>query len=251
MHEEFSIGIVENGISDYFYTGRSETIGKGSVVIINPGDVHSCNPKRGSKWDYKMMYIDAGWFQEMQSEVLNTSTNEFIPSTKNHLCHPDIYNRFKYLFSLLHDSNDDQLLIEQSILTFFTDLFLLDQTSQLSQKKTDHRALLIARDFIADQCEKDIKIDDIARASGLSRSHLIREFRNRFGMTPHAYKIAKRIDKAKVLLRCGLDISTVAVSLGFTDQSHFHRNFKRIVAATPKQYKDSFMGDRSLLRTAS
>jgi AraC-like DNA-binding protein len=191
-------------------------------------------------WGYKMMYIDTHWFQRIQSDILNTSTGEFIPLTKNHLSHPSIFNRFKTLFSLLLNSNEDQLLLEQTILTFFTDIFLLDQTNKLPQKKIDHHALMIARDFIADQCEKDIKIDDIARATGLSRSHLIREFRNKYGMTPHAYQLAKRIDKAKELLRYGMDISTVAVNLGFTDQSHFHRNFKRIVAATPKQYKDSF-----------
>ena len=59
-------------------------------------------------------------------------------------------------------------------------------------------------------------------------------------MTPHAYQLARRINKAKTLLRYGTDIASVAVDLGFTDQSHFHRNFKQIVAATPKQYKDCF-----------
>ena len=86
----------------------------------------------------------------------------------------------------------------------------------------------------------NIKIDDIAFAAGLSSYYLIHAFRKEFGMTPHAYQLARRINKAKTLLRYGTDIASVAVDLGFTDQSHFHRNFKQIVAATPKQYKDCF-----------
>ena len=51
-------------------------------------------------------------------------------------------------------------------------------------------------------------------------------------------QIAMRINEAKVLLKKGHNIVSVATELGFNDQSHFHRNFKKLVAATPAQYKD-------------
>lgn len=62
---------------------------------------------------------------------------------------------------------------------------------------------------------------------------------NNMELTPHAYQIVMRINKAKALLKNGENIASIATDLGFTDQSHFHRNFKSVVAATPKQYKQS------------
>lgn len=46
---------------------------------------------------------------------------------------------------------------------------------------------------------------------------------------------------AKDLLKDGLSISQTALECGFFDQSHFHRNFKKIVAITPKEYQDNFV----------
>ncbi len=240
-HEEFSIGIVENGISDFYYSGKSEKIGNGSLVIINPGDVHSCNPEKGSKWSYKMMYIDTSWLRALQSDIINTFPYELSPLGVHHLTRPDIYRRFKALFSLLTNTTENRLLLDQELFGFFGDIFSLGRSIETPSEKTANLALHRARDFIADQCDKNITIDEIASVAGLSSFYLIRQFRKIFGITPHAYQISIRINKAKYLLRSGMDISTVAIRLGFTDQSHFHRNFKRMVAATPKQYKDSFL----------
>ena len=84
---------------------------------------------------------------------------------------------------------------------------------------------------------KNISISDIANISGLSDFYLIHSFRKQYGITPHAYQIVMRINRAKELLKQGDNIASIATDLGFTDQSHFHRNFKKMVAATPKQYK--------------
>lgn len=56
------------------------------------------------------------------------------------------------------------------------------------------------------------------------------------GVTPHQYILQRRIEKAKYLLQQGkLSIAEVAATVGFCDQSHFTRYFKRIVGVTPKQ----------------
>jgi AraC family transcriptional regulator len=56
------------------------------------------------------------------------------------------------------------------------------------------------------------------------------------GVTPHQYILQCRIDKAKYLLQHSeLSIADIAARVGFCDQSHFTRYFKRIVGVTPKQ----------------
>jgi AraC-like DNA-binding protein len=82
-----------------------------------------------------------------------------------------------------------------------------------------------------------MSISEIAKESGLSHFYLIHSFKKQYGITPHAYQMMMKINKAKTLLKKGNDIVSIATDLGFTDQSHFHRHFKSIVAATPRQYK--------------
>ena len=58
-------------------------------------------------------------------------------------------------------------------------------------------------------------------------------------MTPYAYLINKRIQYSQQQLKDGASISTVALDTGFADQAHFQRTFKRLVAATPNEYRYS------------
>ncbi|QCT22271.1 helix-turn-helix domain-containing protein [Jejubacter calystegiae] len=67
--------------------------------------------------------------------------------------------------------------------------------------------------------------------------------RKDLGLLHMLYQIVMRINKARQLLKQGESITAIAAELGFVDQSHFHRSFKRIVAATPFQYK-SWVTDR-------
>ncbi|MDX1344059.1 MAG: helix-turn-helix transcriptional regulator, partial [Reinekea sp.] len=71
---------------------------------------------------------------------------------------------------------------------------------------------------------------------------LIRSFKARFGQTPHAYQLDSRIKRAKQLLRSGQALSSVALELGFADQAHFQRHFKRRLAVTPKVYQSNLLG---------
>ncbi|NQY37747.1 MAG: AraC family transcriptional regulator [Alteromonadaceae bacterium] len=64
----------------------------------------------------------------------------------------------------------------------------------------------------------------------------IRQFQKQYGLPPHAYQIQQRLHKGRVLLTNGLSVANVAVELGFHDQSHFHRHFKKAVGVAPGGY---------------
>ncbi|MDC9594814.1 helix-turn-helix transcriptional regulator, partial [Xenorhabdus sp. IM139775] len=92
-------------------------------------------------------------------------------------------------------------------------------------------------EYICENFRSNISVKDIAIHAQLSEFHIIHAFRKTYGITPHAMQIAMRINEAKILLKQGMKIASVATELGFNDQSHFHRNFKKLVAATPAEYK--------------
>jgi AraC-like DNA-binding protein len=76
----------------------------------------------------------------------------------------------------------------------------------------------------------------LSEQSGLSRFQVLRAFKRRYGMPPHAYQLNVRIALAKKALRAGRKPAEVAADYGFVDQSHFSRHFRQLVGVTPAQY---------------
>ncbi|MDW6004675.1 AraC family transcriptional regulator [Vibrio mangrovi] len=234
-HEEFSIGAVDSGLSDYFNSNVRCRIQTGSIVIINPSEVHSCNPAPDTNWSYKMLYVCPKWLSHIQSMVVGQHLKEFVPFSVNHLENHQIFTQLQKLSNILTKSNND-MQIEENCIAFFSNLFAM--TNQYSyDKQSPKRNVSRAYEYIRDNFKCNISVKDIASYSGLSEYHLIHAFRKTYGITPHAMQIAMRINEAKRQLKEGNKIASIATDLGFTDQSHFHKNFKKLVAATPIEYK--------------
>lgn len=93
-----------------------------------------------------------------------------------------------------------------------------------------------ALDFIHANLERDISLEALAAASHVSPSHLVRLFREAMGLPPHQYVIREKIRRARRMLLSGYTVHHVAAALGFSDQSHLHRHFKRILGVTPREF---------------
>jgi AraC-like DNA-binding protein len=79
----------------------------------------------------------------------------------------------------------------------------------------------------------------LARAAdllGAHPTHLVRAFRREVGIPPHRYLTGRRLDRARHLLLAGNRPSDVAVEVGFHDQAHLTRHFKRMLGVTPGAY---------------
>jgi AraC family transcriptional regulator len=95
-----------------------------------------------------------------------------------------------------------------------------------------------ALDFLEDNLDRDVSLDEIAAAAGLSPYHFTRQFKAATGLAPHAYLIARRVERAKDLLtRTDLPVAAVAAAAGFSHQSHLTRHFKRLVGTTPARFR--------------
>ena len=65
----------------------------------------------------------------------------------------------------------------------------------------------------------------------------MRAFKAAYGLTPHAYLLNLRVDRARARLRRGQSLAEVALDCGFCDQSHLPRAFSRLVGLTPAAYQ--------------
>jgi transcriptional regulator GlxA family with amidase domain len=92
----------------------------------------------------------------------------------------------------------------------------------------------------ADRPERNVGLDELAAAAGIGKFRLVRLFRERTGLPPHALQIAHRVRMARGLLEGGDTIADIATAPGFADQSHLHRHFQRSLGLTPGGYRIRF-----------
>ena len=95
------------------------------------------------------------------------------------------------------------------------------------------------KDFIEAQPEDNITLDALSQKIFVSKYYLIREFKKTIGLSPHRFQIQNRIRKAQQLLQNGSTVTETALAMGFYDQSHFIKYFKKIVGITPTEYMES------------
>jgi AraC family transcriptional regulator len=90
-------------------------------------------------------------------------------------------------------------------------------------------------DYIHDNLDQHLTLAELAFIAKMSIYHFSRTFKLFAGITPHQYVLNARVERAKDLLIQGkLSLSEIATRVGFFDQSHFTRAFKRSVGTTPQ-----------------
>jgi AraC family transcriptional regulator len=92
-------------------------------------------------------------------------------------------------------------------------------------------------DYIHAQLDSDLSLKELAAIAQMSPHYFSQLFKQSTGISPHQYVIQQRIKRSQELLKNQkLTIADVAKIVGFVDQSHFHRHFKRLVGVTPKAF---------------
>ncbi len=98
-------------------------------------------------------------------------------------------------------------------------------------------AVRAAVEHIGHHHERRIRLVDLAVIAAQTPFQLIRAFRREIGTTPHAYLVRVRVLAGTLRLAAGEPISSIATAVGFVDQAHFTRHFKRIHGTTPRVYQ--------------
>lgn len=101
------------------------------------------------------------------------------------------------------------------------------------------RRLRMVQEYIEANLSNEITLTDLATLAGVSSTYFGRAFRESTGVASHQYMIRRRVQRAKELLaRRELPIAEIALAVGFADQSHMTRHFRRIVGTTPWRFRN-------------
>ena len=252
-HDEFSFGIIDSGVADYRNRHNLYRIGQGDIVTINPFDVHSCNPELHAAnadhpdshhsdlqaWSYRMLFVDTLKMGEVQQDVLQNQHSHYTPFLNDLERSPNLQQQFIALFSALRTGNS---ILEAEVCLFdFVEACFAHHPTKIIQTNPLQPNLVRVRQKLLDDVGHSHQLQSLAEEAGISRYQLVRAFKSQFGLPPHAYLIDDRIKRAKRMLKSGQSISEIALQLGFSDQAHFQRQFKRKLAVTPKFYQSHFV----------
>lgn len=100
------------------------------------------------------------------------------------------------------------------------------------------RHLLRARDLADARYFEPLKVEDMARAAGLSRAYFSEEFRRAFGESPHVYLLTRRLERAAALLRTtDRSVADICFSVGLQSVGSFTTSFTKTYGMAPTAYR--------------
>lgn len=236
-HDGFAMGIIEQGAEGFYYRGAEYIAPAGSVVVINPGEVHTGQAVTEAGWTYRMLYPAIPLVQKAMVEITGR------PADIPNFLEPVIQDEYlRQLIRQLHLTleNPATPALERESRFVSTLVQLINRhaihSPDLRPAGREHQAVRRVREYLEAHYAENVLLDQLAVLANLSPFHLLRAFRAETGLPPHAYLTQVRVERAKVLLAQGWPAAQVAFETGFADQSHLTKRFKGIVGVAPGQY---------------
>ncbi|CAM3553606.1 HTH-type transcriptional activator RhaS [Vibrio aerogenes CECT 7868] len=236
-HAELSVGAIVDGQTCVHFNDRYEILNPGDVVIIPPEVVHACNPVEGKPRSYHMLYIDPDWLC-----ALNHLSSLHFGTSLTVLKSAGLFRQYLTIVdTITHPSLTGKM--PERVRSFCQSMIasLCDDSAspemQVSGEEPAPETNAFIRQVLMTQISSPPSLDELSGKFQLCPETIIRRFSRDYGMTPKAFINNLRVEEGKKLLRAGYSIADTALTLGFSDQSHFHKAFVQYAAATPNQYR--------------
>ncbi len=237
FHEHYVIGFVEDGERTLSCKNKEYNIGKGSIVLFNPGDNHACVQSDGGTLDYRGFNISKSTMLDLAEEV--TGKRELPGFSENVVYDDEITCYLRPLHEMVMNGISD-FGKEEALLLLISALIRNYGQPFESCAPECRQEIEKACEFIKRHYNERINLEQICRYAGLSKSTLLRAFTKSKGVTPYRYLETIRINEAKALLEKGVQPVEAAIRTGFSDQSHFTNYFNSFIGLAPGVYREIF-----------
>jgi AraC-like DNA-binding protein/quercetin dioxygenase-like cupin family protein len=243
IHDCYAIGVTLRGVQRFWCRGSTHDSRAGDVILIGPGEVHDGRSGARGGYAYRMLYVSAERVERVMRDATRRadSIDARVPRTTD----PELAHKLNAVWCAVDRSSNPlaaEELLDEALLIVAARNGLGDIPSRVI---TDQRAVKRVCEYLHAHLEA-IAASELASLASLSRFQLTRQFRQAFGLPLHAYHLQLRLREAKRRLRAGDEVATVASDLGFADQSHLHRRFKRAFGLTPGAWRRLSRQDHEL-----
>ena len=226
-HDTWTLFVVDAGAIRFDLDRHRRDAGRSTVGLLPPHVVHDGRPATAHGYRKRVAYLDTGALSERlighavdRPAIEDARLRRGIEAMHERLAHPDGALEAETLLGFVVERLREHL----------TGRPAQPEGPAASELAERLRELLDAHPF------EHVSLAAAAERLASSPAHLVRCFTRTFGIAPHAYVLSRRIEAARLRLLDGEPAARVAASVGFFDQAHLTRHFKRHVGTTPGRY---------------
>ena len=228
-HDTYAIGLTLAGVQVFRYRGALRYSLPGQCHVLHPDELHDGAAGSAAGFAYRIAYVDPALVQEAQGGGgLPFATDPVL----------DLSASWRSRLLLAWDLD---VIIDEvgrvDLLVALADLLAgVAEAAPASAAALPLRVLGEVREAIRAAPGSALPSAALERLSGLDRWTLARAFRAAYGTSPSRYRTLRQLDGARELIASGQPLAEVAMAVGFSDQSHMTRQFKRAYGLTPGRW---------------
>lgn len=214
----------------------SYSIKSGQGFMIFPNQICTYIADAQQAWEYVWIEFD-GLRAKETVELSGLCVNSPVYKAK----YKDVAQTMKDEMLYIINHKDDSPFHLIGHLYLFIDSFVKSSAITQISKSNNLRDFYIkeALSFIEQNFQNDITVEEIAACCGLNRSYFGKIFHEVLGKSPQEFLISYRMTKATELLKLtSLSIAEVGSAVGYSNQLHFSRAFKKIYGISPRQWRN-------------
>lgn len=235
-HDEMLVGVTLQGVQRFRCGTALHVSTPGKSILIEPGALHDGHAPHESGFTYAMLYLPTPWLDRMTDHLRLPAMTRFASFRQTLHDDAQLAGAIHRAFLALHQ-REGKLARDLALDRMLVLLAGQFDDSVAGRSEPPSPALQRVRDLMHARFADDLGLEDLVACSGMDRFRLSRQFSRVFGRTPHAYLVQLRLRLARSLLAAGHDPAQVAVDVGFADQSHLGRWFRRAYRITPAAYR--------------
>lgn len=249
FHDEYEIYYLVEGERYYFIEQQSFYVKKGTVVLINKGQIHKTSFTNTTYHDRILIELKEEPFATFFNSIGELNLEEFFRKHSGIIKLDEKGQRYveSLLNSIATEIRNKVIGYQMSTMTKLTSLliFLLRQKtsedSDFSTIKTTtskHKKVDEVASYIINHYTDAISLDFLSKEFFVSKCYLSRIFKEITGFTVNEYINTHRIKKAQeLLLNSDNNISEIAALVGFESISYFEKVFKKYTETSPLKYR--------------
>lgn len=236
-HDEVLVGVTLQGVQRFHCRRALHTSQPGRVILIEPGAVHDGHAPEAQGFTYAMLYLPQAFVTAALRARGGSDISPILPSFRDTLTEDrQLAGAIQQAFTTIH-GREGRLARDLGLDLLMGQLSRHVRLHPSSLRADSPQQILRARDFLHEQMARDVSLDELACYSGIDRFRLSRQFKQQFGLSPHAYLVRLRLRAARERLAQGGSPAQVALEVGFADQSHLGRWFQRAYRLSPASYR--------------
>ncbi len=225
-HDTWTLFIVDDGRIRYDLDRREGAADPRIVSVLPPHVVHDGRPGAVDGYRKRVVYLETTVLGE---ELIGRAVDRPVVGGE----------AMRDAVSALHDALVciDDTLDAETRLALVADAIRSALGAPLARSPLEgHRAAALLREYLDARLFERVTLAAAAGTIGSGAAHLARSFTDAFGIAPHRYVIGRRLDAARDRILAGQPLADVAAEMGFSDQAHLTRAFRRFLGTTPAAF---------------